>query len=516
MNFKEYRPEKYLHKNEEKLISLTNELQIFIKETYSMFHYQSLQLNDNKLEKVAHLLIEFAEDINLEIGIWKSYENYNINTFGTPLPCTIEKGKQIPGNDGLNKYRIQHFLWNIYGMMEPNLSFSPAHQDLQFLANELATFLNNKKSQFPKYSTLKNYLWSPEYETYIIKRKLIWLGTKSYFFRENYNYYLEKGNLKEDIPVIDDFINQTSTLWSGMGVIDILPDLLPIPKSRKEDIQKWHERHLAYYLVESIRGNKLITKNIINERSYRIADVGKNSPFKVGNVVFGSTVKYGDDWYWSGAQRLLGNMEENEINKIREDFINNTSGIVYRYDKDLLEIAKKRTKEFYNEFLSDYGDEIVEFKNGLSFAASFQKREREKYEALSQEKYEELKAKHKLKNKSPNFDFPENLINCENGISVFFNINEGQEILIEFDNFKKVFAKQGENLTEEDCDYIYAMMEDDSISPGFVKKIIKQYGIKSILKAYYVDEEACIEYLLHKYKGLFYRQRYPTLTINQK
>ena len=156
----------------------------------------------------------------------------------------------------------------------------------------------------------------------------------------------------------------------------------------------------------------------------------------------------------------------------------------------------------------------MEFNDGLSYVASLQKREREKYEELSEEEFEEFKVKHKLKNKSPNFNIPEKITNCENGIAVFFNINEGQEILIDFNNFKKAFVKQGENLTEEDFDYIYAMIEDNSISPGFVKKIIKLYGTKSILKAYYIDNEECIEYLMYKYKGLFYKQRYPSLTIN--
>lgn len=514
MDFKEYRPERYLHKNEEKLLTLTNELKIFIKETYSLFYYNSLQLNDEKLEKIAHLLIEFAEDINLEIGIWKTYENYNINTFETPLPCTMEKGKQIPVNDVFNEYRIQHFLWNIYGMVEPDLKFSPFHQDLLILSREVASFLNNAKSKFPKYSTIKRFLKQPDNDAYDVKRKLIWLGTKSYFFRECFNFYLRKEDLKEEISIIDDFINQVATLWSGIGVINILPDLLVIPKSRKIDIKKWYERHLAFYYVKLIRGSKLITTNIINESTYRIVNGSKNSPFKVGDIIFGSTVKYGDDWYWSGAQRHLGNLSENQINEIREDFVKNSSRIVYRYDKKLLELAKSRTKEFYNEFVSEYGDEIMEFNDGLSYVASLQKREREKYEELSEEEFEEFKVKHKLKNKSPNFNIPEKITNCENGIAVFFNINEGQEILIDFNNFKKAFVKQGENLTEEDFDYIYAMIEDNSISPGFVKKIIKLYGTKSILKAYCIDNEECIEYLMYKYKGLFYKQRYPSLTIN--
>ena len=513
MDFTEYRPEKHLNKEEENLPFLTDELEKFIKGTYPLFSHDSLKLNDEQIRRLAHLLIEFAEDLYLDIGIWKSYENHNINIFGTPLPCTLENGEQISENDPINEYRIQHFLWNIYGMLEPNLIFSPHHKDLHYFTEEITFFLNNKQSYFPKKSTIKDFLHQPEDDAYDIKRKLLWLGTKSYLFRENFRYYLNKENLKEEIPTMDDFIVQVATLWSGLGVIDILVDILNLPQTRKKDIKSWKERHLAFYLVKSVQRKKLIVTNIITNKTYHIINSTPNPPFNEGEVIFGSTIKYGDKWYWSGNQKTFKDLPESQLQEIREDFIKNTPKVVYRYDKNLLELARNRLEEMYNEFVAQWGDDMVEFSDGLSYLAYLQGKERKKYEELSPEEFEELKDKHNLKDKSPNFNIPDEVINCETGIMVFFNKVEGQELLIDFNNFKKALEKQGQNLTDEDIDYMHALIEDNSLSPDFVRKIMAKYGNRSVMKAYHVDTEECLDFLMRKYKGAFYQERYPSLTV---
>jgi hypothetical protein len=56
----------------------------------------------------------------------------------------------------------------------------------------------------------------------------------------------------------------------------------------------------------------------------------------------------------------------------------------------------------------------------------------------------------------------------------------------------------------------------DAISPQFVRKLVQEYGDVSIA-ATFLMPEACdkhyLEYLLRRYKGHFYRNRYPSLTI---
>lgn len=514
MEFGRYRPERFSIKNDEKYISLINDLFWLLKNVSVAFNYKTLRLNEDNFQKIAHLLVEFFEDLHFDIGIWKTYENFNKKIFNVALPCTIRDENEFNPEDKFSTQRIQHFLWNVYGLIEPNLVFSPQHKDLVMLSVEINHFISNAYNRFPEISTVKSFLQSPVYDGYDVKKKLIWIGTKSYFFRENFKLYLKQENLKEEIPIIDDFINQISTTWSGLNVIDLLPDLLKIPQSRKDDIKTWYERHAAFYLIKSVQRKKVNAENIINKKDYRIIIGGKTNPFEVNDLVFGNTVKYSTEWYWSGTQQRFNSYTTEQMQEIKDNFINKTSKIVYRYDKQLLEKAIKRNIELYKEFVENFGSDFIVFSNGLNFAASIQKIERIKYEKLSDEEFKKLQIKHNLKNKSPNYNIPEGLINSKNEVAVYYNIKEGQEILSEYTAVKSALNKEGKDLTDEDIEFIHALIEENSISPDFVYKILsKEHGKKSVLKAYHLKNEKDIDYLIRKYRGIYFKNRYPSLTL---
>ena len=341
--------------------------------------------------------------------------------------------------------------------------------------------MSGTEKRFPGQSSVKMFLNLSNEDGYDVKKKLIWLGTKSYFFRENFNLYLAKGNFKKEIPVIDDFIVQITTTWSGMGVIDILAGLLNIPQSRKDEIKSWYERHASFYLIKSSQGKKVIAENIINQQNYRII-VGSNvNPFKINDLIFGNIVKYGTEWYWSGKQHSFNSLTKEQIQETKEDFILNSSIIVYRYDKALLKKAQDRNIELYKEFVEYFGSDFIVFSNGIDLATSLQKQASLRYEKLTEGEFEKLKDDYGLINKSPKFNYPENVVNSENEIALFYNINEGQEILTEYTSLKSSLKKEGKDLTSDDLDFIYAMIEDPSISPAFVQRILSMFGTKSVL-----------------------------------
>ena len=513
MDFKNYRPQGIVQKDDERFVFLVDELFELIIQVSNNFQYDTLKLNHKKFEQLAHLLIEFFEDLHFDIGIWKAYEQFNEKTFGTKLPGIYLDSNENLENNIFSTARIQHFIWNRYGLFEPNLIFFQHHNDLKTLATELSAFISKSVNRFPKQSTIKQFLKFNNDDGYDVKKKLIWLGTKSYFFRENFSSYLIKHNYKAEIPVIDDFINQQCTTWSGMGVIDILPEIILIPQGRKDDIKSWYERYASYYLIKSEQGKKIYAENIVNKKDYRIIDGGKPGEFKTGNVVFGSIVKYGTDWYWSGEQRRFDSFTNEQLEEIRKDFISTTSRIVYRYDKQLLEKAQKRNIEMYNEFVEYFGSDFIVFKNGLDYASKIQKMDSRNYEKLTDEEFQKFKIKHNLVNKSPNYNFPKGLVDSESEIAAFYNINEGMEILSEFNFTKSALNKKGSDLTEEDMEFICSLIEDTSISPAFIDKLFSLYGKKTVLKVYHLKEESDVDYLIHKYKGYYFRNRYPTLTL---
>ena len=97
---------------------------------------------------------------------------------------------------------------------------SPNHVDLEILSENISIFLKNVFKKVPKDSGLKKFLSQPNDYCWDFKRKLVWIGTNAYLFRYScYRYVSEKNKGKMEIPIIDDFICQENTIWSGLGVI---------------------------------------------------------------------------------------------------------------------------------------------------------------------------------------------------------------------------------------------------------------------------------------------------------
>ena len=124
--------------------------------------------------------------------------------------------------------------------------------------------------------------------------------------------------------------------------------------------------------------------------------------------------------------------------------------------------------------------------------------------------------RHKLSHPWPTMSIPEQLIESKNGICVYFNQYEGQEIMQEFNVLIGGFKKKGINLKEDEEEVIREFICSDSISPGFVRKLVQRYGDESIASAFYIDRSQhkyYLDYLLRKYKGHFFRKRYPEITF---
>src|SRR5215831_2739892 len=98
----------------------------------------------------------------------------------------------------------------------------------------------------------------------------------------------------------------------------------------------------------------------------------------------------------------------------------------------------------------------------------------------------------------------------------FFNPEEGQEMMRGFDDVLRGVQKRGSNVQEEEAEGIRQFLYADAISPHFVHKLVQDYGDASIAAAFLIPQDydkSYLEYILRRYKGHFYRKRYPSLTI---
>jgi len=515
MNFESHRPQGYIGKGDRYLPQLAEDLKQVLIRTQESLAYNTLYLPSRKLEELATVLVEFAEDINNDIGIWNSLERYNVEFFGTPLPFILRPNEDM-AQEAVNQYRSQHLLWVLYSELKPQLILSPTHRDLTQLAEVVSGFLGEHLSRIPRGSAVKTFLAETNKFGWDVKKKLIWLGTHSYLFRNSFRNYVEDHGGKTEIPIIDDFICQQTTAWSGLGAIDILAAALDISEQQRADLRSWYERHHAYYRILAKNGLIMEVMNTISDKPYTVRLRQQANQFKVGQIVLGSLVPWNGEWYWSGKQSGFTNITEDILQELKDSFPRQVPQIAYRYCDQLAEKAKTRATFHYHEFIKHHGDDLVIYPSGLSMAADFQKEVRSQWESQPKEVIAKLMEKHKLQNPEPSLSFPRDLIENENGVGVYYNQDEGQEVMTGFNDIVSGFQKQGSNLSEAEEASIRSFICSDSVSAKFVRRLVQEYGYESIESAFLIrgrHENYHLEYLLRRHKGVYYRNRYARIAL---
>ena len=511
-NFEQFRPVEYKGKGEAYLYPLIKELAENITKLQEHFIEEALLLGETNVYILSHLLVEFAEDLHNDIGLWSSIESYNIDMFGTPLPLFIKSKEEITECFDINRFRF--FIYNIFELFDVETMLSPSHRDLTLLAEEVAAYLKVKFATIPKDSGINKLLQKPDEFAWDVKRKLVWIALNSYLFRYNFLEYVNThNNGKTEIPVIEDFICQENTGWSGLGVLDIVAGALDLPESKRNDVRSWYERLTSFYKVVASEKNRLSLENIVNNQLYHVHIDYDHKVFKTGHIFMGSLVPYGNYYYWSGLQNGLGKVGTDYINTLKKDIVKNASAIVYRYDKTLLAKAQNDIKTHYNDFKAFFKDDLVIYRDGKTLAAALQKKDRQKYEEMPKEELKKFMKKNNLKNPYPALNLPQHILEKEDGIGVYFNPDEGMEMMTIFNDVKSAFGKKGIKLNQDEKEAIRELIISGQISVNFVKRLIGQYGSESIAATFFIEnEESSIYFLLHKYKGHFYRNRYPQLS----
>lgn len=514
MTISRHRPEGYRDQNDQKLEGIFQGLKNFFQDSQRLLKYPALRLPPQTIRVICAALTEFAEDIHCDIGIWKSYEQYNQDFFQNALPLTL-CSEYMDGKNLINRSRTHHFIWMMYSLINPDLVLSPEHKDLFALATTITEHLHNEFRHLSKKSGIKEFLNSPSDYGWDVKKKLLWLGRHSYFFRFCFHNYIKERN-REDIGTIDDFICQETTIWSGLGVIDILSSVLDISEKQKTELRSWYERHLAYYRVTKIEKDTMYAVNLINDKPYTIHTGEFTSQFNPQQVIMGSLVPWNGKWYWSGTQYNLKLLADNDVSKLKNELLQKSSSVAYRYCDELAEKARNSTIEQYQLFIKYHnGENPKAYPDGLSMAADEEKYYKFVINSKPEEVVKRIIEKHGLKGSKPNMSIPPHVLECEHGIAVYFNEKEGKEIFMNFDYVISGFEKKGNILDDDEQEAIRNFILSDSISPDFVNQMINRYGRESVESAFLISkhDQLNIPYLLRKYKGSFYRKRYPSLTF---
>ena len=169
--------------------------------------------------------------------------------------------------------------------------------------------------------------------------------------------------------------------------------------------------------------------NILNEQPYTIHVGEIGDTFRVDDVVFGSLVPWDGVWYWSGVQQKYEHVTDEVMQQIKRDFPLQASQVVYRYCPALAAKAREYLGKHYQQFVDYFGTDLVTYPDGKTMAEAMQKFYQSQSASAPKAEVEALLQRHHLSASSPQIDWSPDLLACEDGIGVYFNPEEGQEMM---------------------------------------------------------------------------------------
>jgi hypothetical protein len=111
---------------------------------------------------------------------------------------------------------------------------------------------------------------------------------------------------------------------------------------------------------------------------------------------------------------------------------------------------------------------------------------------------------------------PDHLRYRADGVGEFLNPGEGAEMLFGFDFLRSALEKAGTSLTRDERSVLREFIQEDAISPAFVKRVSRDYSPAAIQAEFGPRAEApeyWLEWLLRRWKGEHYRIRYPPFSV---
>ncbi len=482
---------------------------------------EAITLRADEIAELAVAMTELAEDCHADHGLWRALEKINHAAFGTPLPLIWRTGESPLAP--FDSRRFQFFLYSVWRHFKPDRIVSPAHRGFVAIARGAEAFFSAAFAALPRTSSVAAFLGSANTRGWEIKRKLVWLGTHGFLFRFAFADCLARNSPQDadTIGTTDDFLCQECTAWSGLSALDLLAAVLDLPEADRTTLRNWRERHAALFRVDALhaRGAEIETLsvvNLINDQPYSVRmDFPRvGCPFAQGHMVFGSLVPWRGEWYWSGGQKLYPQVPP-DFSTVKRTMIESSPNIVYRYRPDLADRARQIAAKHCTSFVRFHGSELAVFADGLAAAAAEQRHLREQVEAKMGPDTPAYLAKQGLDRHGPKLSWPKKLIECQRGVAVFYHEGEGVEIMADFDLLRSGLGKSRESLSDDEADTLQGFVESANISPAFVRRVIRQHGSAGLAALYYLPtgDDAELEYLLRRFKGCYYRRRYPNVSL---
>ena len=112
--------------------------------------------------------------------------------------------------------------------------------------------------------------------------------------------------------------------------------------------------------------------------------------------------------------------------------------------------------------------------------------------------------------------FDREFLDRRGGIAVFDHRGEGVEMFMGYARLIAALENKGP-LSIDEKDALRSFVEEEEISPAFVSRVLAESGNRGLLNCYRLkggDQD--IAYLLRRFKGIYYRKRYPCISLFQE
>ena len=125
------------------------------------------------------------------------------------------------------------------------------------------------------------------------------------------------------------------------------------------------------------------------------------------------------------------------------------------------------------------------------------------------------KKKYNLEGVTPPIDWPEPLLESTD-TAIFYVADRGMTFLTDYRDFLKTLGKKGLDITEDDEEAIYGYVTDPVIPYQLFHHLKKDYSFESVKCAFRINEwneERDLEFLLRRYKGKQYKEKFPEIKL---
>ncbi|HPI19287.1 MAG TPA: hypothetical protein PKY56_02865 [Candidatus Kapabacteria bacterium] len=105
------RPSEYSGEGDKYLMPLIEGLDKILPDIESTYSTDLFKIRRKRRKAFACIIIEFAEDLYNDIGLWKSIEFHNKKLFNTPIPIFIKDESEI--KELFDKNRIKFLIYTL-------------------------------------------------------------------------------------------------------------------------------------------------------------------------------------------------------------------------------------------------------------------------------------------------------------------------------------------------------------------------------------------------------------------